>query len=422
MMTAVLVAFSATSCEEDKKPEVPGEQDGTITFAKTNLSVTEGETVATVLYDELANEITSGVTYTTDKATVATVDAAGVVTGVAAGEATITATMGEATATCKVTVTAAAVLDNTLTQAAGILLGSPEDDGIAHSIVFLGSDNIDMDNATGAGTFVSLYLCHNELAEAVLPTGTWNVEAYSGSFADGVAVGGVDGPNGTFIVTSTDGMEVNIGLINEGTITITKNGDNYTITAVVTPDGGEEQTLSYTGAVQINDVRPVDLDLTFTAAQVVYGNGDPFGVGKDIIIVAAVTADNAYAIQTYNFVPTGTTDFVHTYVNKTQQEIVDWCWTTGGMGDSGPVPSYVLSTPNAEGQFTEVSFLEGGTMEITATTIEFDMTMDNGAAFTATANTYELVDNADAAAPMLKAKRMNFRIADVPAPVLYRLF
>ena len=49
------------------------------------------------------------VTWTSDKTTVATVDANGTVHAVAAGEATITATAGDKTATCKVTVTAAAV-------------------------------------------------------------------------------------------------------------------------------------------------------------------------------------------------------------------------------------------------------------------------------------------------------------------------
>ena len=48
------------------------------------------------------------VTWTSDKPAVATVDATGKVTAVAEGEATITAKAGDKTATCKVTVKAAA--------------------------------------------------------------------------------------------------------------------------------------------------------------------------------------------------------------------------------------------------------------------------------------------------------------------------
>jgi uncharacterized protein YjdB len=51
------------------------------------------------------------VTWSSDKTSVATVDATGKVTAVAAGEATITATAGDKTATCKVTVKEASTSD-----------------------------------------------------------------------------------------------------------------------------------------------------------------------------------------------------------------------------------------------------------------------------------------------------------------------
>lgn len=81
-----------------------------ITLDKTQASINVGETVtlaATVTPDNATNKT---VTWTSSDSTVATVDANGVVTGVKAQDAavTITAKAGDKTATCTVTVSAAA--------------------------------------------------------------------------------------------------------------------------------------------------------------------------------------------------------------------------------------------------------------------------------------------------------------------------
>ena len=75
-----------------------------ITLDKTELSLTIGETeklTATVLPEDVTDKT---VTWSTSDAAIATVDNEGNVTAVAVGEATITATCGDKTATCKVTV------------------------------------------------------------------------------------------------------------------------------------------------------------------------------------------------------------------------------------------------------------------------------------------------------------------------------
>ena len=82
-----------------------------VTLDKTELTLTEGETetlTATVRPDNADNR---KVTWSSDKTEVATVDGAGRVTAVKAGEATVTVTTedGGRTATCKVTVKAKAV-------------------------------------------------------------------------------------------------------------------------------------------------------------------------------------------------------------------------------------------------------------------------------------------------------------------------
>ena len=76
---------------------------------KTELALTVGD-AAVQLKASVApdNATDKTVTWTSDKPAVATVDATGKVTAVAEGEATITAKAGDKTATCKVTVKAAA--------------------------------------------------------------------------------------------------------------------------------------------------------------------------------------------------------------------------------------------------------------------------------------------------------------------------
>ena len=79
-----------------------------VTLDKTELALTVGDAAvqltATVAPEDATDKT---VTWTSDKPAVATVDATGTVTAVAAGEATITAQAGDKTATCKVTVTKA---------------------------------------------------------------------------------------------------------------------------------------------------------------------------------------------------------------------------------------------------------------------------------------------------------------------------
>ena len=75
-----------------------------ITLDKTELSLTIGETdklTATVLPEDVTDKT---LTWSTSDATIATVDNEGNVTAVSVGEATITATCGDKSATCKVTV------------------------------------------------------------------------------------------------------------------------------------------------------------------------------------------------------------------------------------------------------------------------------------------------------------------------------
>ena len=86
-----------------------------VALDKTELVLIVGDAAvqlkATVLPEDATDKT---VTWSSDKTSVATVDATGNVTAVAAGEATITAKAGDKTATCKITVTVVKVPDPTI--------------------------------------------------------------------------------------------------------------------------------------------------------------------------------------------------------------------------------------------------------------------------------------------------------------------
>lgn len=115
LVAAVLLTTAFWSCskskEEAPEPTPPAVSVTGVTLDKSSISILVGasETLAaTVSPKDAANK---KVSWKSDKPTIATVDANGKVTGVAAGEAIITVTTddGGKTATCRVTVKAAAV-------------------------------------------------------------------------------------------------------------------------------------------------------------------------------------------------------------------------------------------------------------------------------------------------------------------------
>ena len=133
LVAAVLLSISFWSCSKDNLPE-PTPPDISVTGVTLNkaelaLSVGGSETLtATVAPKDATNK---NVTWKSSNAAIASVDAAGKVTGVAAGEATITVTTqdGGKTATCKVTVseTTVAVTGVTLNKTTtSLLVGDSE--------------------------------------------------------------------------------------------------------------------------------------------------------------------------------------------------------------------------------------------------------------------------------------------------------
>ena len=110
LVAAVLLSTSFWSCSKDEEPvpepTPPVVSVTGVTLNKTSTSIQVGGTetlTATVSHKDAANK---KVTWKSSNAAIASVDANGKVTGVKAGEATITVTTedGGKTATCKVTV------------------------------------------------------------------------------------------------------------------------------------------------------------------------------------------------------------------------------------------------------------------------------------------------------------------------------
>ena len=92
VVLAVCMAVGLVACGEGGNV--------TITLSETTLTMTVGDTETL----EATTSDDSNVTWTSSDESVAEVNSRGRVTAMGAGVATITATSGEATATCKVTV------------------------------------------------------------------------------------------------------------------------------------------------------------------------------------------------------------------------------------------------------------------------------------------------------------------------------
>ena len=206
-----------------------------VTLDKTELTLTEGETetlTATVKPDNADNR---KVTWSSDKTEVATVDGAGKVTAVKAGEAVITVTTedGGKTATCKVTVKAKAVnvtevtLDKTeltLTEGeTGTLTATVKPDNADNRKVTWSSDKTEVATVDGAGKVTAV-----KPGEAVVTVTT----------EDG-------GKTATCKVTvKAKAVNVTDVTLDKTELTLTE-GETETLTATVRPDNADNRKVTW---------------------------------------------------------------------------------------------------------------------------------------------------------------------------------
>ena len=206
-----------------------------VTLDKTELTLTEGETetlTATVKPDNADNK---KVKWSSDKTDVATVDGAGRVTAVKAGEATVTVTTedGGKTASCKVTVKAKAVnvtevtLDRaelTLTEGeAETLTATVKPDNADNKKVTWSSDKTDVATVDGAGKVTAV-----KAGEAVVTVTT----------EDG-------GKTATCKVTVKAKVVPVTGVSLDRTELTLTEGETETLTATVKPDNADNRKVTW---------------------------------------------------------------------------------------------------------------------------------------------------------------------------------
>ena len=221
------------SCKVTVKAKAVGVTD--VTLDKTELTLTEGETetlTATVKPDNADNR---KVTWSSDKTDVATVDGAGKVTAVKAGEAVVTVTTedGGKTASCKVTVKAKAVnvtevtLDRaelTLTEGeTETLTATVRPDNADNRKVAWSSDKTDVATVDGAGKVTAV-----KPGEAVVTVTT----------EDG-------GRTATCKVTvKAKAVNVTEVTLDKTELTLTE-GETETLTATVRPDNADNKKVKW---------------------------------------------------------------------------------------------------------------------------------------------------------------------------------
>ena len=226
-----------------------------VTLDKTELTLTEGETetlTATVKPDNADNK---KVKWSSDKTEIATVDGAGKVTAVKAGEAVVTVTTedGGKTATCKVTVMAKAVnvtevtLDRTeLTLTEGeteTLTATVKPDNADNRKVTWSSDKTEIATVDGAGKVTAV-----KAGEAVVTVTT----------EDG-------GKTATCKVTvKAKAVSVTEVTLDKTELTLTE-GETETLTATVKPDNADNRKVAWSS--DKTDVAMVDGDGKVTAVK-----------------------------------------------------------------------------------------------------------------------------------------------------------
>ena len=226
-----------------------------VSLDKTELTLTEGETetlTATVKPDNADNR---KVTWNSDKTEIATVDGAGKVTAVKAGEAVITVTTedGGKTASCKVTVKAKAVnvtevtLDKTeLTLTEGeteTLTATVKPDNADNRKVTWSSDKTDVATVDGAGRVTAV-----KAGEATVTVTT----------EDG-------GKTATCKVTVKAKVVPVTGVSLDRTELTLTEGETETLTATVKPDNADNRKVTWSS--DKTEVATVDGDGKVTAVK-----------------------------------------------------------------------------------------------------------------------------------------------------------
>ena len=201
-----------------------------ITLSQTTVAITEGTTVtltATVTPDNATDKT---VTWSTSDAAVATVEN-GVVTAVAAGTATITATAGNQTATCVVTVAKATIdVEGIALNESSISLVEGKNFTLVATVT---PDNATDKTVTWSTSDAAVATVENGVVTAVA-AGTATITAKAG---DKTAI--------CVVTVAKATIDVEGIALNESSISLVE-GKNFTLVATVTPDNATDKTVTWT--------------------------------------------------------------------------------------------------------------------------------------------------------------------------------
>lgn len=266
-----------------------------ITITPTQAKVTIGKTVEISVEFTPADATDQTVTWTSSKPEVASV-ADGVVTGVAAGEALITATSvdGGFAAVCKVVVEPE--FDGIVaTSAGGYYCGDQYGTGYDEDFLYLLSGDVKEGGMSFAGKGIALWLDLNlpKTGSTTLPAHSYipllsDDQDQSYTWLPGTDMGAW-GVMGSFVYSYQDGdTEPQYIMAENGSVEITLNGSDYTVDVAVTA-GGKEYKFRYTGPIALKDAKDAgdppaqdytEIDLGNELTQsVLYFDGDAYGTG-----------------------------------------------------------------------------------------------------------------------------------------------
>ena len=241
----VISALALTSCTD------PTETTG-ITLNPTEMTLNVGETrQIELLIEPLSSSIYNQKYWRSSDQNVATVDDKGNVTAVYAGTCTITATVGDYKATCKVTVQAPQY-DLQMANAAVYITGFDTETGAMTQVLRLYDNGLTMDSTgdvTGNGLMLSLALCAPASTDT-LAAGSYTVSDIHSEYTikpgEYREEGGKYYVSGSFLGQYTDDG-LTVLLLTSGSVEITDGEGSYSVTASLDGDYGENVKVEWGG-------------------------------------------------------------------------------------------------------------------------------------------------------------------------------
>lgn len=388
-----------------------------ISVSPTQVKVIVGKTQEITVEFTPSDATNKEVEWVSSKPEIASV-ADGVVTGVAVGEALITATSvdGGFAAACKVVVEEE-FNGIVATTAGGYYCGDQYENGYDNDFLFLLSGNVKEGGVSLAGKGTALWLDLNlpKTGATTLPAEHYipllsDDQDQSYTWLPGTDMGAW-GIIGSFIYSYQEGdAEPQYIMAEQGTVDITLNGSEYTINAVVTA-GGKEYKFRYTGAVTLKDVKDagdppaqdyteVDLGKELTQAYLEF-DGDVYktgGVSNNWLIYLAdkqvnfasspLSGPGKIMMLELNTAPSagkelseGTYNVLNPEEIKSAASLAPFTVVPGLVSDNSVYGTWYLATETKGGQFQPLCSAQKGTVSVKKSgqtyTIDFDVTDDD---------------------------------------------